>query len=236
MATTKQLIDKMKLNADGWNRDGEKSLLEMLDEAQRILYEQEVYGTIAYKADGTLPNLTTTAGTQTYNVNATTLGLASGTKLWRVGMVCVKQPYSNTLESSLETDYNLLSNLKRPNNSFTLAGIIYDIIYHAVSVDNVDTSDPIINFGIDPGSTRTDYFVVAYKKAATLYSEAIQPDLPTRLHYSALLPAAMKLVEANENGTWIESLELLDRYAERAREFMNEGFQGETNVITRREA
>jgi hypothetical protein len=235
MATTKQLIDKMKLNAAGWNRDGEKSLIEMLDEAQNILYEQEMYGTIAWKADGTLPTLDTTAGTQTYNINATTLGLATGTKLWRVGGVLVKQPYSTDLNSSWELDYHQLPNVALPSKSMYIGGIIYEFIHYANSIDNVDTSDPIVNLSIDPGATTDDYYILAYKKATPLTSEAVQPDIPTNLHFKALLPAAMKLVEAHQNGSWIETMEIMDRYMKIVRDHMNMGYQGEVHSAARRE-
>lgn len=236
MPTTKQLIDKMVLNADGWSRTGEKSLIEMLEEAQNILYEQETYQTMAFKADGTLPNLVTTDSTQTYNINATTLGLASGTKLWRIGGILVKEPFSNELSASWQVDYAQLQSLQLPIHSLVIGGIGYFVINYVNTVDAIDTSDPIVNFSINPGATTTSYYVMAYKKATALTSESVQPDLPTRLHYSALLPAAMKLVEAHQNGSWIETLELIGtRYSKVARDHLNKGSQGLINSITRRE-
>jgi len=55
MPSTTLLLNRMKQQAEGWNRLGEKGLLGVLNEAQDILYMQDMAQAIAYRSDGSLP-------------------------------------------------------------------------------------------------------------------------------------------------------------------------------------
>ena len=80
------------------------------------------------------------------------------------------------------------------------------------------------------------YFLLGYKKAKKLTSEAIELTLPEDLHIDVLLPAAGKILEAYQNGNIIEALKIVkEEYAPQAQAFLNGGDQGVFHKVTRYE-
>ncbi|GAG19887.1 unnamed protein product, partial [marine sediment metagenome] len=71
MASTSQLLTWIELELHGWNREGPRGTRALLNEAQKILLEQEAEQNLLFNPlTGDLPFLETTAGLFVYNIPA----------------------------------------------------------------------------------------------------------------------------------------------------------------------
>lgn len=234
MPSTTELINYLKLQAEGWNRTGEKGLLEVLNQAQDMLFLQDNAQEIAYRSDGDLPYITTTSETYEYTLTQAVTGLSDD--IWRVDNVLVKASFPNDLPYDIVDEYGLAPLERRPVQRVEYNGIEYFRFYQIQCIDAKKGSDPLLRFTTNPGDTTTTFFLVAYKKPTKLLSEAIQPSLPEHLHFSCLLPTALKLVEGYQNGTIIESMDFIERvYKPKVQSELNEGDQGFSGSVTRYE-
>jgi hypothetical protein len=232
MPSTTELINYLKIQADGWNRNGEKGLLEVLNQAQDLLYLQDMAQTIAYRSDGDLPYISTTDGTYEYTLNQATTGLSDD--IWRVGSVLVKPPFSNQLLAAIRVEYGITPNLRQPVQQMEFNGVEYYKFYQVKTKDALRSGHPSLKFTTNVGSTTQEFYILAYKKPQKLISEQIRPSIPEHLHISCLLPAAMKLVEGYQNGNFIEALQYIDKEIKpMVQSEMNDGEQGEEHSITR---
>lgn len=232
MPSTKEIINYMKIQAEGWNRGGQKGLLEVLDQAQDILYKQEMAQTIAYRSDGDLPYIATSDNVHEYTLNQATTGLDKD--IWRVGGVLVKPPFSNQLLSAIRVEYSITPNLRQPVQPMEFNGVEFFRFYQITSEDATKNGYPKLRITINPGATTNDFYLLCYKKPTSLTSETIRLSLPEQLHITCLMPAAMKLVEGYQNGRFIEALEVIERrYKPMVQAEMNKGEQGESHSVTR---
>jgi hypothetical protein len=234
MPSTTQLVDIMEMSAPGWNREGEKGLIEILDSAQNILSLQESAQTQAYRSDGELPYIATTKGTYSYTLNQATTGLS--VDIWRVASVLVTGPFSSQLLDALQFDYDLKPNIQQPIEKTMYNGEEY-FQFHQVTVKDAKRgSYPILKFTINPNTTTNDFKLLCYEKPTSITSEAIQPTIPENFHYNTLLPTAMKLLEAYQTNNWIEAMQMInEEYKPLFVEGMNESEQGEVHSVTRYE-
>ena len=234
MPSTRELLNYLELQSEGWNRLGEKGSLEVLNQAQDLLYSQPMSQTIAYKTDGKLPTISTTENTNQYTLTQAVTGLTFD--IWRVEMILLEPPYSNELLATLGVEYQQNPVIRQPVMRREFNGIEY-FRFHQISMsDSLRSSHPILTFTIDPGTTTNEYTLLAHKKAIKLTSEQIRSSLPEQLHISALLPAAMKLIEGYQNGNIIEALQFIEKeFKPMVQAEMNEGDQGETNSVVRYE-
>ena len=220
------------MQAEGWNRTGEKGLLEMLNLTQEILYNTESHQSIAIRTDGDLPYIATSASTYQYTLNQSTTGLSDD--IWRVGQVLVKPPFSNQLLAAIRVEYGITPNLRQPIQQMEWNGVEYFRFFQIKMKDARRGGHPLLTFTLDPGDTTQDFYLIAYKKAEELVSENIRLTIPEHLHITHVLPAAMKLVEGFQNGNMIEALAFIKKeYGPEIQEELNQGDQGETHSITR---
>lgn len=229
MATTREMINWMKQQAEGWNRTGERGLLEVLDHAQEILMDQESHQHIAYRTDGKLPHLTTVDGTYQYTLDQATTGLAFD--IHKVDDVLVPA------DLVIDFDYDIFPHYRPPHEPMLFNGIEYLRFYEVATTEALQGSYPTLTFRVNPGDTTKQFYILSYKKAATLTSESVALSVPKKYHHTTLLPVAMLLLEARQNGTFVENLEVIEqRYAKRFRQDMDRGAQGVSYSINRREA
>jgi hypothetical protein len=234
MPSTKELINYMKIQAEGWNRNGEKGLLEVLNQAQDILYHQDMSQTIAYRSDGELPYIATQDNVFEYTLNQATTGLSSD--IWRCDSVLVKPPFTNQLLAAIRVEYGITPNLRQPLQQIEFNGVEYFRFHQIATEDSLRSGHPKLRFTSNPGVTTKDFYLLCYKKATPLISEQIRSSIPEHLHITVLLPAAMKLVEGYQNGNVIEALESIHRiFKPQMQAEMNSGDQGESHSITRYE-
>jgi hypothetical protein len=231
MATTVQLINKMEMSAEGWNRVGEKGLIGILNEAQNILLFQESAQRIVYRTDGELPYIATTDQVFKYDLNKTVLGLVDqDIDIWMVSNVLVKEDYR------YEFDYGTNRNLRQPTRAMEFNGIEYFKFHQAQFIEARHGLNPTLKFSTNPGDTTKDFYLLCYEKPKQITAETINPEIPEQYHYTILLPTALKLLEAHQNGNWLEVLEMIEkRFKPMMADKLNEGDQGEWDSITRHE-
>lgn len=219
MSTTRQLINYLKLQAEGWNRAGEKGLLEILNEAQNMLMMQGNQQSIAYRTDQDLPYIATTDGVYEYTLNQATTGLTKD--IWRVDGIFVKPNFF------FDYDYSNFPNYRYPTKLYLFNGIEYLKWYEIASVDALDNDVPRLRFRVNPKTTTQSFYILAYYKPTQLTSETIPLTLPSYLHMSCLLPTALKLIEGIQNGNVEESMQIIEkRYMPMVQSKLNEGEQG----------
>ena len=234
MPSTREIVDVLKFNAKDWNRTGDKSLLQILNEAHRILLSQEMSQRISYMTDGDLPNVATTSGTYDYTLNQATTGLSED--IWRVGSVLVKPPFSNQLLTAIRVEYSITPNLRQPVQPWEWNGVEYFKFFQVHCNDALVSGHPSLKFTIDPGTTTTDYYLLAYKKPTEILAETTETEIPEHLHHTILIPAALKLLEAYQTGNWMEYGALMnEEFKPKFQAEMNEGEQGESHSVIRYE-
>ncbi len=233
MPSTREIVDILKYNAKDWNRTGAKSLIQIVNEVHRSLLSQEMSQRISYRTDGKLPYIATTDSTYNYTLTQAVTGLSED--IWRVSNVLVKPPFSNALLSAIRVEYGITPNLRQPVNIIEWNGVEY-YRFHQVHVnDALISGNPILKFTTNPGTTTTDFYLIAYKKPAEITAETTETEIPEHLHTETLIPAALKYLEAQQNGNWLEYHSSLVGFKKVLQSNMNDGEQGEYHSITRLE-
>lgn len=237
MPSTVQLINKMEMNADGWNRTGEKGLLGILNEAQNILLRQECAQRQVNRNDGDLPYIATTDGTYKYELSQANLDLVTEEiNIWRVAGVFVRPPFSQNLRSIIALDYGVEPDMRQPIQPMEFNGIEYFRFHQVKYKDAVYGGNPWLTFTTNPGDSTQDYYLLCYEDPTQIISESINPEIPEQYHYTILLPTALKLLEAHQNGNWIEALGMIEEeFKPKMLSALNEGEQGEWTSIIRNE-
>lgn len=234
MATTKQLVDALRLSAPNWNRTGEKSLLSVLNQAQEILMYQEAFQNLAINTStGKFPVLTTTDGVFYYDLTQANTGL--NFDIWRVSQVLIP---IESYQSTSYIEYGVSYRDPDPIRTVEYFGTQYYKYNKSNSFDAGVNGNPYarVIFQENPTTSTDKYFLLAFRKPISLDSESIALSLPTQLHYSTLLPTAIKLVEAYQNNNWDEAMAFIDeKYKPHLHNEMNMGEQSLTNTVKRYE-
>lgn len=232
MPSTVELINKMEMNADGWNRVGEKGLLSILNEAQNILLRQECAQRQIVRSDGKLPYIATTDETYQYSLSQAVTGLS--VDIWRVAQVMVRAPFSANLQSITSIDYGIRPENRQPIQSLEFNGIEYFRFHQVATKDALYGGDPTIYFTTNPGDSTEDFYLLCYQDPVQMTSESINPEVPEQYHYTILLPTALKLLEAHQNGNWVEALGMIEeQFKPKMQAELNESDQGEWTSIAR---
>ena|GEM_PF-3511086 len=221
MATTKQLVSWIRLNAQKWNRVGEQGILPILNEAQNILMQNESSQTLKYdSATGDVPVLNTEAGKFVYDMPE---------DVWRVNMVMTLVPFKNDLTLPYSYEYGIETDTKRPYEEAYFNGKKYMRLLYCSTVDASYGKPAQVRFHLDPGDSSGAYNYRGYTRPRQLTSEAIPLSLPEKFHFTHLLPAAMKMIEALQYGDWAGASEWVrGHYAQEIYREMTRGEQGES--------
>lgn len=224
----------MLLAAPGWNRSGEKGLLEILNEAQNLLSRIESNQKMIL-VNGEFPAITTSSGVFDYFINTTTVpDLPAGDIVWRIGAVLVPIPASAALRSIMNTNYGLGQNIQPPAEKFVFHGKEYFRLTNVATRDRVMTTEAQVKFQIDPGDSTEDYRILMYRDVDQIISESVEPSMPESMHMT-LLTVANMIVAAIQNNTWENTMELIERrYIKKARHELDKGEQGQTYYAQRR--
>lgn len=234
MPTTKELVNYLELNAPGWNRVGEKGVLGVLNQAQNILMCQEAEEFVGYTSGGVLPAIATSDGVRQYTLNQAATGLSKD--IWRVGMVLTK---ADSDASKLFTEYGGYSGVydaQRPNQPYWISGIEYIKFYQVTVKDALEAGHPTLTFTMNPGASTDTFFIYAFERPDQLTAETIPLSIPQQFHMSHLLPTALKLLDAMQNGNWIEAMQMIEeKYKPEFLNEMNMGDHGSDHTVTRYE-
>jgi hypothetical protein len=158
-------------------------------------YDQNVY---MDEVNGTLPSLTTTAGTFNYN-------LPSNCYLLKWVLIQVNTIGSTGVTSVAGLDYGWNRVNALPPEYKTVGGVEYVRIPYIRSWQAGDSALARLMFTVDPGTSTGYYKLYYYKKPADLTSDSIPLEIPPPWDTTYLLPATMKLIEGINHGNYIEA-------------------------------
>jgi len=226
MPALSQMMTWTLLQAPGWQRDGEKGLLPIFNEAYNILKRAETEQTVQL-VSGELPSLTTLDNVFTYNLPTT---------VWRCTKVGFIMPYTLNYNLSILEDYGMQTNRQMPDQEFYFGGKKYLRFPHIRTHDKNFNTPARIDFTVNPGATTGLFLYIAHMEPILqLTSENIEPDLPEHLH-PYLMQAVLKLVEALQNGNYTEAYLFIDKEIKpKVHAEQNLGEQGLSGHIERRE-
>ncbi len=234
MPSTREIVDILKYNAKDWNRTGEKSLIQILNRVHKALLSQEMSQRISYRTDGSLPYFATSDSTYNYTLNQATTGLSED--IWRVSNVLIKAPFSSQLLASISAEYNTTPALRQPVQPFEWNGIEFFRFYQVHVNDALINGYPTLKFTMNPGATTKEFYIMAYKKATEILAETTETEIPEHLHDEILIPATLKLLEAEQNGNWIEYNQMMvNEFKPALQSSLNDAEQGEFNSVIRYE-
>jgi hypothetical protein len=228
MPSTKQLVNWIKLNANGWNRIGEKGIVPLINEAQNILMQHETPQMV--KRDpltGEFPSFDTVAGTYEYEMPS---------DVWRVSQILAALPLQLDYNLPFSTYYGMNSNVEQPMEDLVYHGKRYVRIPYVTSRDSFLNQAATVEFKVDPGTSTGVYLYLGYIRPTQIMSESINPSLPEKFHMTHLLPATMKLIEAMQFGNWTDGVEYIsNRLAKQIRDEQWNGENGFSHTMERRE-
>lgn len=226
MPTLSQMISWTQLQAPGWERDGVKGLLPLFNEIYNIFMRNESEQSVQVSG-GELPSISTVNGTFSYDIPTT---------IWRVSKVCFAMPYTSNYNLSILDDYGMSTNRQRPDQYLYFAGRQYLRFAHVRCFDKNYLNPAKIEFVVNPGTTNNLFLYIGHKEAPVqLVSESIEPQLPENCH-QFLMQGVLKLVEALQNGNYVESYQYINEYLKpKVNVEFNLGEQGNSGHVERRE-
>lgn len=222
MATVGEISDRViRTNAQGFSESSD--VWPVIDEVVDILYKQELPQTLYIDSTtGRPPLLETTDETYEYDGPVGT---------WRVSNILLIG-YDSGRDYNLETaDVDTLINYNEP---IVIAGIRFYPYYQITTTDALEGERPKVRFSFNPGDTTDLFYVQAYKTPARVKSDRVQIPIPDAngAHWRIVLPCVLKLIEAQNNGNYVEAYEYIEAMRGRLRNILCGGAQGRTHRVT----
>jgi len=226
MPTTQQIVTWVNMQT-GWNRDGVRGILPILNEVNTILCQVKAEQFLYFDpTTGSLPILHTTAGVYSYNFPS---------NIWCVGEIVIQYPLQNFYDLYPLSNYGFKQNLIEPIEDIWIGGRRY-LRFKQVRTWEKSGSNPAkILFTVDPGLTSDIFAYAGYTLPTPITSENIQVGVPDRFHLSHVMPAILKMIEGYQTNTVSEAREyIIQRIRPQIIEEMNKGPQGGSGHVRRR--
>lgn len=228
MPSTKQIARWAQQNANGWNMEGVRGLVPLVNEAQNILMQTESEQTLAFDAStGNFPAFDTEDDVYEYEMPA---------NIWRVSKVMTDVENSADLNVVLNEEYGLTNRWVPNIDRMHHAGREYIRIPYVKTVDRTFNSRCLVRFLRNPTELEGIYLYRGYLLPTQITSASINPSLPDSngLHMRALLPAVNKLVEAFQTNDWESALLYIQKELKPiVQHEMNSGEQGVGTTVER---
>jgi len=226
--STKQIARWLQLNANGWNIEGVKGIVPLINEAQNILMQTESEQTLVRDtATGNFPSFETESGVFEYEMPA---------NIWRVSQVLLDVQNTLPLNIPPNSEYGITPTMIPPTQRVMYAGREYVRVLYINTRDRTMQEPCRVRFSTDPTAQASVYLYRGYELPTQITSAGIDPSLPDSngLHMRTLLPAAAKLIEAFQNNTWDEALDYINKELRPiVRKEMNSGEQSLEHSTTR---
>lgn len=223
MATTSQLLTWLELELNGWNREGPRGTRAMLNEAHKILLEQECEQNLLFDhLTGDFPFLTTVAGQYTYNVPA----LAGVLNYWLIRAVLVDPVNAPSGEYWQFEDYYFGNNLYyRIKNMRALEAGASPLLVASVAFIKED-----------PGDTTDVFRIAGYRGPVEILSDTIQHEMPGSTDIEFLYPATVMLIRSiNDDRKMEESRKYIEMVLKpRIIQSLDRGEQGNSDFVIKR--
>lgn len=202
-------------------------VLPLLNTAVQILYTHECAQTMLIDpATGRPPLLATTQGT---------LGPYLGpVDTWRIGKVLVNADTEDNADYGLLISDDLIIDT---TDIVTISGNDYYVFQYTRTEDALEGGRPQLWFSQDPQTIATRYYLQCYKRHPKLTSDRVQLSIPDSggAHQTIVVPALMKLIEAQNHGAYMEAVEYIEQQLKpRLWAMMSKGAHGARHQTTRR--
>jgi len=204
LPSTKQIARWLQLNANGWNIEGVKGIVPLINEAQNILMQIESEQTLAFDTvNGNFPSFQTESGVYEYDMPD---------NIWRVSQVLIDTQNTPNLNLVLNSEYGLTTAQFPPTQRFMYQGREYIRILYIKTRDRTFNDPCKVKFSFDPTAEDGTYLYRGYELPTQITSARIEPSLPDSngLHMRTLIPATAKLIEAFQNNSWDEALDYIN--------------------------
>lgn len=225
MYTSEILARAIKGMAHGFSLPND--VLPLLDTAVKILYTHECAQTMFIDpTTGRPPLLVTTQG-----VLGPYLGPV-GT--WRIGKVLVNADTEDNADYGLLLSDDLIIDT---TDIITISGNDYHVFQFTRTEDALEGALPQLWFSQDPQTTTTRYYLQCYKAHPKITSDRVQLQIPDSggAHQTIVVPALMKLIEAQNHGAYAEAVEYIEQNLKpRLWAMMSKGAHGARHQTTRR--
>ena len=225
MPTTKQVVEWIKLDANGWNVDGPRGILPILNDVQNLMLEEQVAQRVKYDSStGIFPTFNTVAGTFEYEIP----------DIWRITEVLIK--YENSSDYNLRTWYGDYSDDDQRLKQVIWQSKRYLTIKDCRTTEKTIGEDCKIIFSNDPGDTTGFFHYRGYEQPNQITSVSVPLSIPEKYHLTYLVPAVITLIQAWQTGGWKDAVKsVMKDYVLPVRIEMNSGFQGDIgNTVTLR--
>lgn len=224
MATTSQLLTWLELELDGWNREGPRGTRALLNQAHKILLEQECEQNLLFDPlTGDLPFLTTRATQYAYNVPA----LGGVLPYWLIKAVVI------------DTD-TALSGQNWHFEDFYFASHLY---YRVLNIRTlIEGSSPNVLASVafikeDPGNTTNVFRIAGYREPVEILSDNIQHEMPGSTDMEYLYPATVMLIRSiNDDKKMEESRAYINKVLKpKVFQALDKGEYGNSDFVIKRE-
>ena len=193
MPTTSQNVSTIVSQLNGWDRSGQHGVLEFYGEANNILLQNPCEEMVKVdNSTGMLPLLTTLDTQFKYS-------LPSG--IWRIEAIMIALPMDFNYGVNPLKNFNVED---KPIEFKVWAGRKY-MVFSMVKCYDRGTMNEGILFQVNPGATTDTYYYLGYVQPTSITSENVQTQIPSRYHFSHLIPATVKLMEGFQNGTLMQA-------------------------------
>lgn len=221
MATVGQIASwVIKRQAQGFSRTAD--VLPLINEVNKLFYKHECSQGVITDSDGGLPFLNTTNNNVKY-----TAPVVDGVTPWCVSGVYLRWPNAQDF-GRYDYDYSEPP-LVNTVDYMEFAGNYYYEYQFVRTLDALENVATQIIFSRNPGDSKARFRLLMYRKPTEIDSDRIQLSIPDRdgSHMMYFLPAVMKLVEAQNNGNYMEAVAYIeDVLKPKMWEVLNSGAQG----------
>ena len=223
MATTSQLLTWLELELPGWTREGPRGTRALLNQAHKILLQQECEQNLLFDPfTGDFPFLTTRAGQYIYNVPA----LVGVLNYWLIRAVLVDPTNAPSGEYWQYEDYYFGKNrYYRIKNMRTLES----------------GSSPLVAASVaflkeDPGTTTDVFRIAGYREPVAILSDNIQHEMPGTTDMEYLYPATVMLIRSiNDDKKMEESRAYIQKVMKpKIVQSLDRGEQGTSDFVIKR--
>lgn len=222
MATTKQIVEWVKLAANGWNVTGSRGILPILNEVQNLILENQNAQNVVYDSStGLFPTFDTQDGVMEYEIDS----------VWRITEVLIR--YQDSSNYELQTWYGEYSEDDPRLEIITWQSKKYVKIRDCRTIEKTAEEDAKIIFANDPGDTSDYFYYRGYAPSNQILSVSTQLSIPEKYHLPYVVPAVIEFIKAFQTGGWKEAIKtVMKEYVIPVRMEMNRGHQGDPDTVT----
>ena len=228
MATTGQNLTWIELQCHGWDREGRRGSRALLNEAHKMLVQDERDQNIVYDSStGDFPLLTTRDSVYQYQLPD---------DCWKLGNLLIDRYYAAGYGQLYDMSGDLLNGRTWRLEPFQQSGIDYYRVLNIRSNPATLLNNAFLTFiGVNPGATSEVFKIMYWKRATEITSDSVQHDMPDGLDQEYLVPATVKLIQSIQTGEMEKARAyIMGELKPLFQRELDSGAQGDTDFVAKR--